>query len=106
MRTPGADSIDLTRKVYMMSTKTHVVAPIMMAVTVAAATGIALAPPASALRGNCGANTFTSGSPNPAASLAKAKGGSGCDDPFAVFLNDLRQLFSHDRKPAQMNQAR
>ena len=45
MRTPGADSIDLTRKVYMMSTKTHVVAPIMMAVTVAAAMGIALAPP-------------------------------------------------------------
>lgn len=83
-----------------MSTKTHVVAPIVMAATLAAAMGIALAPPASAARGNCGANTYSSG-PNPAA-LMKS-GGSRCEDPFAVFL---RQLFSHDRKPAQMQQAR
>jgi hypothetical protein len=89
LRAPGAGSINLTRKVYTMSTKTHVVTPVMFAAAVAAVMSIALAPPASAIRGNCGGR---GGGLNSAAAMKRG----GCDDLRA----DLQRFF-HDRDDKQ-----
>ena len=90
MRASGADSIDPTRKVYTMNTKTHVVAPVMIAASVATVFSIAFASPASALRGRCGDNN---GGGVAAAAIMKR---GGCDD----FRQDLQRVF-HDRDDRQ-----
>jgi hypothetical protein len=71
-----------------MSTKTHIVAPVMLG-TVAAVMSIVLAPSASALRQSCGGNTF-GGGPNTAAMIAR--GGGGCN-PFERIENGFDRIF-------------
>jgi hypothetical protein len=77
-----------------MSTKTHVVTPVMFAAAVAAVMSIALAPPASAIRGNCGGRDggLSNGGLNSAAAMKRG----GCGDLRA----DLQRFF-HDQDDRQ-----